>query len=50
MLVTIQQFLTLEHAGIPELEIMYSTFMLAVDFLKTQPYDILDFIETGIIS
>jgi dynein heavy chain len=47
MLLTIQQFITLENAGIDELDVMFTAFQQAVDFLKTQPYDILDFVETG---
>ena len=47
MLQTIQQFITLENAGIDELEIMFTAFQQAVGFLKTQPYDLLDFVETG---
>ena len=47
MLLTIQQFVTLENAGIDELDVMFAAFQQAVEFLKTQPYDILDFVETG---
>ena len=47
MLQTIQQFFTLENAGIDELEIMFTAFQQAVGFLKTQPYDLLDFVEAG---
>ena len=47
MLVTMEQFLTLEKAGIDELEVMYSSFKLAVDYWKTRPYDMLDFMESG---
>ena len=47
MLITIQQFLTLENAGIRELEDMYASFKQAVDTWKTKPYDLLDFVESG---
>jgi dynein heavy chain len=47
MLVTIEQFLTLEKAGIDELDVMYLSFKQAVEYWKTRPYDMLDFLESG---